>query len=158
MSIFGVGLMIHFRQPGVDIGYIVMCQIFISFASGVVMITGGIASVVTASHQHIAVVIAIQAMFSEVGGAIGLSIAAAIWQGLAEYLPAEEFPRLFNIYATVEAQLAYPEGTPARGAVQHAYGDAQNMILITSTAVWAIGLVAMLFNVKEIKQVKGNVM
>ncbi|RSL91086.1 hypothetical protein CDV31_015538 [Fusarium ambrosium] len=166
MSIFGVGLMIHFRQPGIDIGYIVMCQIFISFAGGVVMIAAGVAAVATASHQHIAVVIAIQAMFSEVGGAIGLSIAAAIWQGvfpkkLAEYLPAEELPHLFDIYATVEAQLAYPEGTPARDAVQHAYGDAQKMILIASTAVWAIGLVATLvwkdINVKEIKQVKGNV-
>ncbi|KAI8679356.1 hypothetical protein NCS57_00213600 [Fusarium keratoplasticum] len=166
MSIFGVGLMIHFRQPGIDIGYIVMCQIFISFAGGVVMIAGGVAAVATASHQHIAVVIAIQAMFSEVGGAIGLSIAAAIWQGvfpkkLAEYLPAGELPHLFDIYATVEAQLAYPEGTPAREAVQHAYGDAQKMILIASTAVWAIGLVATLvwkdINVKEIKQVKGNV-
>ncbi|KAI8689598.1 hypothetical protein LRP88_14114 [Fusarium phalaenopsidis] len=166
MSIFGVGLMIHFRQPGIDIGYIVMCQIFISFAGGVVMIAGGVAAVATASHQHIAVVIAIQAMFSEVGGAIGLSIAAAIWQGvfpkkLAEYLPAEELSHLFDIYATVEAQLAYPEGTPARGAVQHAYGDAQKMILIASTAVWAIGLVATLvwkdINVKDIKQVKGNV-
>lgn len=166
MSIFGVGLMIHFRQPGIDIGYIVMCQIFISFAGGVVMIAGGVAAVATASHQHIAVVIAIQAMFSEVGGAIGLSIAAAIWQGvfpkkLAEYLPAEDLPRLFDIYATVEAQLSYPEGTPAREAVQHAYGDAQKMILIASTAVWAIGLVATLvwkdINVKEIKQVKGNV-
>ena len=166
MSIFGVGLMIHFRQPGIDIGYIVMCQIFISFAGGVVMIAGGVAAVANASHQHIAVVIAIQAMFSEVGGAIGLSIAAAIWQGvfpkkLAEYLPAEDLPHLFDIYATVEAQLAYPEGTPAREAVQHAYGDAQKMILIASTAVWAIGLVATLvwkdINVKEIKQVKGNV-
>ncbi|UPK97440.1 hypothetical protein LCI18_008375 [Fusarium solani-melongenae] len=166
MSIFGVGLMIHFRQPGTDIGYIVMCQIFISFAGGVVMIAGGVAAVATASHQHIAVVIAIQAMFSEVGGAIGLSITAAIWQGvfpkkLAEYLPAEELPHLFDIYATVEAQLAYPEGTPAREAVQHAYGDAQKMVLIASTAVWVIGLVATLvwkdINVKEIKQVKGNV-
>ncbi|EEU40096.1 uncharacterized protein NECHADRAFT_103318 [Fusarium vanettenii 77-13-4] len=166
ISIFGVGLMIHFRQPGIEIGYIVMCQIFISFAGGVVMIAGGVAAVATASHQHIAVVIAIQAMFSEVGGAIGLSIAAAIWQGvfpkkLAEYLPAEELPHLFDIYATVEAQLAYPEGTPTREAVQHAYGDAQKMILIASTAVWAIGLVATLvwkdINVKEIKQVKGNV-
>ncbi|RSL93972.1 hypothetical protein CEP52_012944 [Fusarium oligoseptatum] len=166
MSIFGVGLMIHFRQPGIEIGYIVMCQIFISFAGGVVMIAAGVAAVATASHQHIAVVIAIQAMFSEVGGAIGLSIAAAIWQGvfpkkLAEYLPAEELSHLFDIYAAVEAQLAYPEGTPAREAVQHAYGDAQKMILIASTAVWAIGLVATLvwkdINVKEIKQVKGNV-
>ncbi|KAM0429263.1 hypothetical protein ACHAPT_006477 [Fusarium lateritium] len=166
MSIFGLGLMIHFRQPGIDISYIVMCQIFVSVGAGAIMIGGGVAAVATASHQHIAVVIAIQAMFSEVGGAIGLSIAAAIWQGvfpkkLAEYLPASELPQLLDIYATVEMQLAYPTGTPAREAIQHAYGDAQKMLLIAGTAVWAIGVAATIawkdINVKEINQVKGNV-
>jgi MFS family permease len=34
VSLLGAGLMIHFRQPDVNIGYIVMCQIFIAFAGG----------------------------------------------------------------------------------------------------------------------------
>lgn len=30
--------MIHFRQPDINIGYIVMCQIFIAFARGTLVI------------------------------------------------------------------------------------------------------------------------
>ncbi|KAH6873805.1 major facilitator superfamily domain-containing protein [Thelonectria olida] len=166
MSIFGMGLMINFRQPDVNIGYIVMCQIFIAFAGGTIIICDGIAVMAAASHQHIAVVIAVEAMFSEIGGAIGLSVAAAIWTGvfpvkLAEYLPASELPSLLDIYTQLPVQLSYPVGSPARIAIQHAYADAQKMMLIAGTAIWAVGLVATFFwrdiNVKNIKQVKGHV-
>ena len=34
VTLLGAGLMIHFRRPDVNIGYIVMCQIFIAFAGG----------------------------------------------------------------------------------------------------------------------------
>lgn len=166
MSIFGMGLMINFRQPDVNIGYIIMCQIFVSFAAGAIIISDGIAVMAAASHQHIAVVIAIQAMFSDIGGAVGSSIAAAIWQGvfpvkLAEYLPASELPSLLDIYEQLTVQLSYPVDSAARIAIQHAYADAQKMMLIGGTAVWAVGLVATIcwrdINVKDIKQVKGHV-
>ncbi|KAF4471932.1 Siderophore iron transporter mirB [Fusarium albosuccineum] len=166
LSVLGMGLMIHFRKPNVNIGYIVMTQIFISFASGTIIICDQIAAMAAASHQHIAVVLAIESMFSEIGGAVGLTVAAAIWQGvfpqkLAEYLPTEELPNLVDIYGALEVQLSYPEGSPARVAIQHAYVDAQKMMLIAGTAVWAVGFVATVvwrdINVKDIKQVKGHV-
>ncbi|KAK3045185.1 hypothetical protein LTS18_014375, partial [Coniosporium uncinatum] len=51
LSMLGIGLMIHFSQPGQNIGYIVMCQIFISFASGVIIITDEIAIMAAAAKQ-----------------------------------------------------------------------------------------------------------
>ena len=166
LSILGMGLMINFRRPDSNIGYIVMCQIFISFAAGTNIICDEIAIMSAASHQHIAVVLAVLGMFGNIGGAIGLTIAAAIWQGvlpkkLAEYLPASELPNLPTIYADITVQLSYSVGSPARIAIQQAYGDAQMIMLIAGTAVWAIGIVAVVMwrdiKVIGIKQTKGHV-
>jgi MFS family permease len=38
LLMLGVGLMIHFRQSGISIGYVVMCQIFIAFGGGSLVI------------------------------------------------------------------------------------------------------------------------
>jgi hypothetical protein len=166
LSILGMGLMIYFRRPDTNIGYIVMCQILISAAAGVIIICDEIAIMAAASHQHIAVVLAVVSMFSNVGGAIGLTVAAAIWQGvfpkkLAAYLPASELPDLLTIYEDINTQLSYPVGSSARIAIQHAYGDAQMMMLIAGSAVWVIGIGAVLMwrdiKVIGIKQVRGHV-
>ena len=166
LSILGLGLMINFRQPDQNVGYIVMCQIFISFAAGTIIICDEIAIMAAASHQHIAVVLAVLGLFGNIGGAIGLTIAAAIWQGvfpvkLAEYLPASELPNLLTIYEDLTTQISYPVGSPARIAIQDAYGDAQKMMLIAGTAVWAVGVVAVIMwrdiRVIGIKQTKGHV-
>jgi MFS family permease len=166
MSILGLGLMIHFRQPNGNVGYIVVCQILISFAAGTIIICDEIAILAAASHQHVAVVIAVLGMFGNIGGAIGLTVAVAIWQSvfpekLAKYLPASDLPNLPLIYEDIAVQLSFPVGSPTRIAIQHAYGDAQMMILIAGTAVWAVGVVAVLMwrNIKvtDMKQVKGRV-
>ncbi|CAM1509772.1 Fc.00g001070.m01.CDS01 [Cosmosporella sp. VM-42] len=161
-----MGLMIYFREPNMSIGYIIMCQIFISFAAGIIIITPQIAAMSAASHQHIAVVMAILSMFSSIGGAVGLTIAGAIWQSvfptkLAEYLPLEDQANLVNIYGMLEVQLSYPIGSPARIAIQRAYADAQSLMLAAGTAIWAVGFVAVACwrntDVKNMKQVKGQV-
>ena len=166
LAILGMGLMINFRQPDVNIGYVVMCQIFISFAGGTIIICDEIAVMAAASHQHIAVVIAFLGLFSEIGGAVGLTVAAAIWQDvfpkkLAEYLPASELPNLGSIYADLITQLQYAVGSPGRIAIQHAYADAQKMMLIAATAVWVLGIVGVVMwrdiNLIGIKQVRGHI-
>jgi hypothetical protein len=59
-----------------------------------------------------AVLLAIEAMFSNVGGAIGSTVAAAIWTGtfpeaLQSRLPASAQAALVNIYGDLETQLSY---------------------------------------------------
>lgn len=160
------GLMVYFRHPGMNTGYIIMCQIFISFAAGVIIITPAIAAMSVASHQHIAAVMAILSMFSSIGAAIGLTIAGVIWQSifptkLLEYLPPEEQDDFVNIYGVLEVQLSYPVGTPTRIAIQRAYADAQSMMLTAGTAIWVVGFVGVAFwrntDIRNIKQVKGQV-
>ncbi|KAK5988672.1 MFS siderochrome iron transporter 1 [Cladobotryum mycophilum] len=166
LTILGVGLMIKFRQPDVNIGYVVMCQIFIAFAGGTIVICEQTAVMAATSHQFIAVVLAVEAMASAIGGAIGLTVAAAVWQAvfpkkLREYLPESELPNFHAIYGRLDVQLSYPIGSPARIAIQKAYGDGQRMMLIAATAVLSLAIVGTAMwrdiNVKERKQVKGTV-
>ncbi|KAM7208255.1 siderophore iron transporter [Naviculisporaceae sp. PSN 640] len=166
LHVLGLGLMIRFRSPDDNIGLVVMCLILVGFGSGAIIICDQIAAMAVTSHQYIAVVLALESMFSEIGGAIGLTVAASIWQAvfpakLAEYLPAEDQPNMPIIYADLTTQLLYPVGSPTRLAIQHAYADAQEMMLIAGIALWAIGFASTLawrdLDLKKIAQVKGHV-
>lgn len=166
LTTLGVGLMIAFRQPDVNIGYIIMCQIFIAFSGGTLVICEQMAVMAATTHQYIAVVLALEAMFASIGGAIGSTVAAAIWTGvfpekLGEYLPAESQGNLTTIYGSITEQMSYPMGSPTRNAINQAYGDAQKTMLIAATAIQAISFVAVFFwrdiKVKDFKQVKGLV-
>lgn len=166
VTILGVGLMAAFRQPDVNIGYIVMCQIFIAVAGGTLVICEQMAAMASTTHQYIAVVIAIEGMFANVGGAVGLTVAGAIWtavfpQRLAEYLPPESQANATAIYGSLAVQLQYPVGTPTRAAIQRAYGDAQRIMIIASTVIQVISLISVMvwrdIKVKDFKQVKGRV-
>lgn len=166
LTILGVVGMLLFRRPDVWLGWIIMCQILIAVAGGSFVICEQIAAMAAVSHQHIAVVLAIETMFSSIGAAVGHSMAAAIWTGefpkkLAEYLPPESRDDLKAIYGDLKVQLSYPMSSPTRIAIARAYADAQKTMLVVSTAVLFIGLVAIIVwrdvNVKNIKQVKGVV-
>lgn len=182
VTILGVGLMIKFRQPDVNIGYIVMCQIFIAFSGGTLVICEQIAAMAATTHQHVAVVLAVEGMFSNIGGAIGSTIAGAICKfynskcpgisdktlgtsvfpvKLAEYLPIETQGNFTEIYGSITVQSSYPIGSATRTAINRAYGDAQKMMLIASTAVLVLAVAAVAvwrdLKIKDFKQVKGRV-
>ncbi|KAM3486077.1 hypothetical protein MY8738_000828 [Beauveria namnaoensis] len=140
LQILGAGLMIYFRQPGRPLGYIVMAQIFIAVAGGTLVICEQIAIMAAVAHKHVAVVLALLAMFSSIGGAIGSTVSAAIWTGVfprkvQEYLPAEAKQDAPLIIASLPKQLSYPVGSAARSAIDKAYGDAQRIMMISATSV-----------------------
>lgn len=166
LTILGVALMLHFRQPNTNVGYLVMCQIFIAFAGGCLVICEQIAVMAAASHQHVAVVLAVENMCSSIGGAIGSSIATAIWTGtfrekLRQHLPASAQDQIPDIYGSLVVQSSYAPGTPIREGINRAYGDTQKLLLIASTAFLAIAIVSVVvwrdIYVKDIKQVRGRV-
>lgn len=166
VTMLGAGLMIVFRQPGVNVGYIVMCQIFIAFAGGALVITQQVAVMAAAVHQHVAVVLAVESMFSNVGGAIGLTVSSAIWQhvfprALGRHLPESEQENLMAIYGDLGVQVGYPWGSPTRVAIQDAYGEAVRYMLIAATTVLVLALGGVLMwrdiKIKDMKQVKGVV-
>ncbi|KAI1388968.1 MFS general substrate transporter [Hypoxylon trugodes] len=166
VTILSIGLLIHFRQPGTYLGWIIMCEILYAFAGGACVIAEQIAVMAAAGHQHVAVVLAMEGMFSSVGGAIGSTVSAAIWTGLfpaalAKYLPAESQGDLTNIYSQLTEQLAYPVGSPTRDAIVQAYGDSLRWMFVAATAITVLGIFSVAawrdIKVKDFKQVKGRV-
>ncbi|PMD26044.1 MFS general substrate transporter [Hyaloscypha hepaticicola] len=165
LEILGVGLMIHFRQPSQGLGYVIMCQIFIAFGGGSLIICEEMAVMAAAPHENVASMLALIGLFSSVGGAIGQAISAAIY--------TNKFPLALDIalpgnatlnaqlYGSLTTQLLYPIGSPERTAVIYAYGEAQWYLTIAATVflvpcfifigVWKD------FKVKELRQVKGRV-
>ncbi|TGO48985.1 hypothetical protein BCON_0224g00120 [Botryotinia convoluta] len=167
LTILGMSLLIYFRQPDQKIGYIVMCMIFISFAEGVLVICAEIAIMAAAAEQqYFAISLAVLGLFGNIGSAIGLTISAAIWQGilpnkLSANLPDTDQTDLLLIYESLPTQLSFSPGTTERLAIQHAYSDTQRGLLIAGSVVWVIGLVAVLLwrdiKVIGIRQTKGQV-
>ncbi|CZR57894.1 related to major facilitator MirA [Phialocephala subalpina] len=165
VEILGVGLMIHFRGPHHNIGYVIMCQIFIAFGGGGLVICEDMAVMAAAPHKGVASMLALIALFSSVGGGIGSAIAGAIY--------TNKFPAALNralpgnatlnaeLYGSLVVQLGYPFGSPERDAVIYAYGDAMYYLTIAAT-VFLVPCFAFIavwkdFKVKELRQVKGRV-
>ncbi|KAM0272547.1 hypothetical protein ACHAQH_008683 [Verticillium albo-atrum] len=166
LSIVGSAMMMYFCSVGSGVAPVVLCQILISIAAAIIMVCDELAILAAASHQHVAICLAVLGMFGNIGGAIGLTVASAIWQDvfprkLGEYLPKSELPNLDRIYANISTQLSYPVGSDTRIAIQHAYQDSQMRMLAVGTGMWVVGLVAVMMwrdiNVISIKQNKGHV-
>ncbi|KAI8367903.1 major facilitator superfamily domain-containing protein [Choanephora cucurbitarum] len=165
-TILGVGLMIHFRQPDVNIGFIVMCQIFIALGGGTLVICEQMTVMAVASHQYVPAVLAMENMIASVAGSIGSTIAGAMWTGLfpqklAQNLPESALGDLQAIYGSIAVQTSYPVGSPERDGINRAYSDTQRLMLIAATCIYSITLVSIMFwkdiDVKHLKKVKGLV-
>jgi hypothetical protein len=166
LYVFAQGLMIYFRRPNQNIGYIVMCQIFIAIGGSVFIIVEQIAILAASDHQHIAAVLALLYVVGNVGGAIGNTICGAIWtntfpQALARYIPESDQPFLEDIYGDLSVQLSYEIGSPTRIAIQQAYGYAQERMLIAGTVIMSLSFIWIFLikniNVAKVPQVKGTV-
>jgi hypothetical protein len=132
----------------------------------VLVVTDEIAILAAGSHEHVAGMLAIVSIFGNIGGAIGLTVAASIWSDivpdrLKQYLPAEDLHDLRKIFGDMKTQLSYPVGSPTRLAIQHAYEDAMLRLLAASTGIWILGAIGVLMwrniNVKNVQQNKGHI-
>lgn len=155
LYILGEGLMIYFRKPDQSVGYLIMCQIFLAFSGGAMIIVQQVAVLAASDHQNYAGALATLSVFGNIGGAIGGSISGAIWQAtlpkaLERLLPAEALPDLESIIGDLETQLSYPKGTATRYAIEQAYGIAQSRMVIAGTSVMALSLVWM-FVIRDLK-------
>ncbi|KAJ5115686.1 MFS siderophore iron transporter [Penicillium angulare] len=166
LYIFAQGLMIYFRRPNQSVGYLVMCQVFISIGGSVFIICEQLAILAAVDHQHVAAALGILNVVGTVGDAMGATISGAIWQntysyGLKKYLPAAAMSNYDLIYDDLDTQLSYAVGTPTRIAIQDAYAYAQTRMLAVGTGLMALCFiwVFMIRNIdlKAVPQVKGIV-
>lgn len=165
--IFGLGLMIHFRQPNQHIGYIIMCEIFISIGGSVFILLVQLAVLAAVDHQHIAAALAMLYVSGSIGGAVGNAISGTIWtntflKALLRNLPESALPDVATIYSDLPTQLSYPIGSPERLAIQKSYGYGQTRMLAAGTGIMALSFIWVLLvrnlNVsKKTTQTKGVV-
>ncbi|OKL59369.1 Siderophore iron transporter mirB [Talaromyces atroroseus] len=111
--IFGLGLIIYFRRPNQNIGYLVMCEIFIAIDGSVFTILTQLAVLVAVDQQHVAAVIALLYVIGSVGDAIGGAVCGAIWtntftKALERYQPASALPNLARIYEVLLCSFLTP--------------------------------------------------
>ncbi|KAF7548845.1 hypothetical protein G7Z17_g6788 [Cylindrodendrum hubeiense] len=166
LYILAQGLMIYFRKPTHYVGYIVMCQIFISIGGSVFIIIEQLAVLAAVDHQHVASTLALLEVVGTVGDAMGNTISGAIWtntfeKALERNLPASALPDLADIYEDITTQLSYPVGSATRLAIQKSYAYAQTRMLAAGTGVMALAFI-WVFMIKNIDlrkkpQVKGMV-
>ncbi|KAJ5698781.1 hypothetical protein N7462_000786 [Penicillium macrosclerotiorum] len=161
LTILGVGLMIKFRQPDSNIGYIVMCQIFVAFGGGTLVLCEQMTVMAVSVQRNIPSILAIEGVVANIGSAVGGTVAVAMWTGifpakLKELLPASTQSEFSNIYGSLAVQQSYAKGTATRDAIDQAYGDTQRLMLITATCLYIITWTSCFFwkniNVKTMSQ------
>lgn len=144
LMILGAGLMIHFRGQEGNIGYIVMCQIFIAFGGGTLVIGQSMAVMAAADRGGVPMLLCILSLSSSLGGAIGYAVSAAIYansfpKALLAALPASAQADYQTIYnGGYLVQSAYPVGGDIRNAIDFAWGYSQRQGCIAATAVLAL--------------------
>ncbi|KAJ5677237.1 Siderochrome iron transporter 2 [Penicillium maclennaniae] len=141
LMLLGSGLMIYFRGGDHGIGYIIMCQIFIAFAGGTLVIGEDMAVMAGGGREGTPMMLALIGLFSSIGGAIGYAVSAAIYNNtfvsaLASQLPDDLKGNATQIYMDgITTQDAYPVGSVLRDATIHAWGYSQRMNCIASTCI-----------------------
>lgn len=148
LMFLGAGLTIHFRGQDQEIGYVIMCQIFIAFAGGTLVIGNQMAVMAASDRTGIPMVLSILGLFNSIGGAIGQSVAAAIYgdvfpKALSRALPADQQDLVNTLYlGGYLEQEKYPPGSAIRIAVNYAWGQSQMYGGVGATVILILGIPA----------------
>ncbi|KAK9447406.1 siderophore iron transporter mirB [Limtongia smithiae] len=166
LMMLGAGLMIHFRGSESRIGYLIMCQIFIAFGGGTLVIGDDMAMMSTSDREGIPMMIAVLSLCGNIGGAIGYATAAAIYSNtfpltLYNALPDSSKADYLTIYLGGSAtQMLYAVGSDERTAINYAWAVSQKYLCIAAAVSVALIFPAIAvwknYSVNK-KQVKGNV-
>lgn len=137
----GAGLMIHFRGQDGSINYIIMCQIFIAFSGGTLVIGEDMAVMAASDREGVPMMLSLVSLCSSIGSSIGSAVSTAIFsstfpKALLQALPEDEKVNATAIYlGGYTTQLLYPVGSPTRDAINYAWGYSQKYGAIAATCV-----------------------
>ncbi|KAJ5342138.1 hypothetical protein N7541_011262 [Penicillium brevicompactum] len=107
------------------------------------------------SRQDVSVVTAVFFASMSVGGAIGTSVAGAIWRNtlpkkLQQYLPSELKDQAKSIFGSIVVARKYSMGTEAREAINRSYRESQRLLAIAGLVSLSLMLIVMWF-LKNVK-------
>ena len=149
LLILGAGLLIKFRgEGGGDLNYVIMCQIFIAFGGGTLVIGNEMGVMASADRGGVPMMLSLIGLFSSLGSSMGAAVQTAIYNNvfvdaLQTALPEDmksQAAKISNDGYLV--QQTYPLGSSERNAVNHAWGISQKYGAIAATAILALGIPA----------------
>ncbi|KAL4876287.1 siderophore iron transporter mirA [Aspergillus karnatakaensis] len=151
LVILGQGLMIYLVDSanGTEVTFIVS-KVLSGIGRALWQTAGQVSVQAVVPRQDVAVVTGLFQAANSVGGAIGTSVAGAIWRNtlpskLTTYLPLEVQSNATSIFQSMPVAQSYEPGTPARMAINRAYWESQKILAIVSTCLCVPNLVAMFF-------------
>ncbi|XP_014553622.1 hypothetical protein COCVIDRAFT_29193 [Bipolaris victoriae FI3] len=150
LTVLGTGLMINFLHSDDNIGYLVMCYLFLSLGAGVLVTSEQTTLMAVSKQEDFPALLACESLVISTGNAIGSTIAGAIWTGvfpkrLLANLPVNVLPEFAKIYGSLQVQAMYPVGSPTRDAINLSYAQTQRYLLITATCINSLSLVSVAF-------------
>ncbi|GME97095.1 unnamed protein product [[Candida] boidinii] len=145
----------------------IMCQIFIAFGGGTLILGYQMAVMASATLDSIPILLVLTNLFASIGMAFGQATSTGVYtnvflKSLIKNLPTDSVDLAGDLYlGGYTAQIMYPIGDPIRSACTLAWGDYQKnaaiaaicilMLILPSISIWKN------YNVDK-KQNKGTVL
>lgn len=149
----GLALMIVYRKQGSTTAQLVGTQMLLGTGGAMIVWPTQLGVQASASHQEVAAATAMFLTALEIGGAVGSAISGAWWTSsipskLAKYLPAESQSEAGEIFGKLTKALSYPMGSPTRDAINLAYQETMDVLLIIALCV-ALPLIFLSFQMED---------
>ncbi|KAJ5101529.1 hypothetical protein NUU61_003751 [Penicillium alfredii] len=159
----GLAMMLLCRGEGASHLQVLGTQIMVGCGGGLLNVPVQLGVQASASHQEVAAATAMFLTSMEMGGAVGAAISGAVWssfipQKLLRYLPDETKSEAGEIFGKLTKALSYPMGSPTRIAINRAYQETMNRLLMLALVVTLplIPLSLMMVDYKLDKMGHGN--
>ncbi|KAJ5600567.1 hypothetical protein N7450_001634 [Penicillium hetheringtonii] len=159
LCVLGMGVLLHLvdmgnGQVGSEVAFIT-AKSLIGIGRGFYQTAAQVSVQAVASRQEVSVVTAVFFASMSVGGAVGTSVAGAIWRNtlpdkLRQYLPSELKDQANSIFGSIVVARKYVIGTDARNAIDRSYRESQRLLAIAALVSLSLMLIVMFF-LKNIK-------
>ncbi|GME67836.1 unnamed protein product [[Candida] boidinii] len=141
LMVLGTGLFHHFSIHQNNIGLMIMCQIFIAFGGGTLILGYQMAVMVSATLDSIPILLVLTNLFASIGMAFGQATSTGVYtnvflKSMIKNLPADSVNLAADLYlGGYTAQMMYPIGDPIRKACSIAWGDYQKDAAIAAICI-----------------------
>lgn len=142
--------MLRARNLDNPIAEIVISQVIAGFGGGFTTLASQLGVQAVVSHQDVGIATAVFLTVTQIGGAIGSSMAGAVWNSMLPFelrkrLPLEQHDRIDRIVGDLDYILSFPKGSPLRESINSSYVEAQRMLNILALVALLPCLLSALF-------------
>jgi hypothetical protein len=150
VKIIGYGLIIRPKGTVPNLASLVMNRLLIGTGGALSVVASQVAAQASVAHQDLSLAMSLLSLWSNMGGAVGAAVAAAVWQRdlpgyLNEFLPSNSTDLVPTLYGSFAAIKEYPELSPIRQAGIKSYSYATHDFFIIALSLSFIPLICACF-------------